>query len=352
MKRVQGKEKEQNSMKAVMLRSHGGPEVLRVDEATRPEPGPGQVLIRVEAASVNYADIVRRRKDPYPLPTPLPAILGSEVAGHIEEIGEDVAPFRPGDPVFALFGGNGLGGYAQFALADAVDVIPLQPQLDLDIACTLVVAGVTALQMLKEAGRLQPEETVFIPGAAGGVGGYAVQLAKVLGAGLVIAGASTPERREQALAKGADHAIDYTNPDWPSAVKRLTAGRGADVVLDMTGGPFFDQSLAALAPFRRLVVYGTASREPSTLVPQRLLPLNQAVTGYYVSHWLKDRPKQAQEAFGAVANLVLGQRIHVELAGRLPLEGAAEAHRIMETRRATGKFVLKPWRGTSKEDYA
>jgi NADPH2:quinone reductase len=274
------------------------------------------------------------------------------VAGYIEEIGKGVTAFRPGDPVFALFGGNGLGGYAQFALAYAVNVIPLGPQLDLDIACTLVVAGVTAFQMLKEAGRLQPGETVFIPGAAGGVGGYAVQLAKILGAGLVIAGASTPERRKQALVRGADHAIDYTSADWPSEVKRLTAGRGADVVLDMTGGPFFDQSLAALAPFGRLVVYGTASREPSALVPQRLLPLNQAVAGYYVSRWFKDRPKQAQEAFGTVADLVLGQRIRVELAGRRPLEGAAEARRIMETRRATGKFVLKPWLGASKEDRA
>ena len=339
-------------MKAVMLRTHGGPEVLRIEEFPKPQPGLGQVLIRVEAASVNYADIVRRRKDPYPLPTPLPAILGSEVAGYIEEVGKDVTAFRRGDRVFALFGGNGLGGYAQFALADVVNVIPLEPHLDLDVACTLVVAGVTAFQMLKEAGRLQPGESVFIPGAAGGVGGYALQLAKVLGAGIVIAGASTLERRKQALAQSADYAIDYTQPGWSDEVKRLTAGRGADVVLDMTGGSFFDQSLAALAPFGRLVVYGSASRERSTLVPQRLMPLNQAVIGYYVSHWFKARPERAQKAFDTVADLVLSQRIRVAVAERLPLEGAAEAHRIMETRRSTGKFVLKPWLGSARQDHA
>ena len=339
-------------MKAVMLRTHGGPEVLRIEEFPKPQPGLGQVLIRVEAASVNYADIVRRRNDPYPLPTPLPAILGSEVAGYIEEVGKDVTAFRRGDRVFALFGGNGLGGYAQFALADVVNVIPLEPHLDLDVACTLVVAGVTAFQMLKEAGRLQPGESVFIPGAAGGVGGYALQLAKVLGAGIVIAGASTPERRKQALAQSADYAIDYTQPGWSDEVKRLTAGRGADVVLDMTGGSFFDQSLAALAPFGRLVVCGSASRERSTLAPQRLMPLNQAVIGYYVSHSFKARPERAQKAFDTVADLVLSRRIRVAVAERLPLEGAAEAHRIMETRRSTGKFVLKPWLGSARQDHA
>jgi NADPH2:quinone reductase len=334
------------------VRTHGAPEVLHSEEVPKPQPGPGQALIRVEAASVNFADIVRRRKDPYPLPTPLPAILGSEVAGYIDQVGEDVTAFRPGDRVFALFGGNGLGGYAQFALADVANVIPLDPRLDLDIACTLVVAGVTALQMLKEAGRLQPGESVFIPGAAGGVGAHAVQLAKALGAGIVIAAASTAERRKKALARGSDYAIDYTQPGWPDEVKRLTAGRGADVVLDMSGGTFFDQSLAALAPFGRLVVYGTASRERSTLVPQRLMPLNQAVVGYYVSHWFKARPEQAQKAFATVAGLVLRQRIRVEVAERLPLEGAAEAHRMMETRRATGKFVLKPWLGIAHQQHA
>jgi NADPH:quinone reductase len=329
-------------MKAVLMHAHGGPEVLQVQEVSKPLPREGEVLVRVESASVNYADIVRRRNDPYPLPTPLPAILGSEVAGVIEATGENVEGLRPGDRVFAFFGGNGLGGYAEFALVEAANVMALDPKLDLDIASTLVVAGVTAFQMLNEAGRLQPGESVFVPGAAGGVGSYAIQLAKILGAGTVIAGAGTPERQTQALARGADHAIDYTKSDWPREVKRLTGGRGADLVLDMIGGSFFDQSLAALAPFGRLVVYGTASRQPSSLVPQRLMPMNQTVTGYYVSHWFKARHERARNAFAAVAELVLNKRLQVEIAAQLPLEKAAEAHRIMEARQATGKYVLKP----------
>ena len=329
-------------MKAVMLRAHGEPEMLRLEEVSKPQPGADEVLIRIEAASVNYADIVRRRGDLYPLPTPLPAVLGSEASGVIEAVGEGVTDFVPGDRVFAFFGGNGLGGYAEYALAASADVIKVDPKLDLDIASTLVVAGVTALQMLTEAGRLEPGEAVFIPGGAGGVGSYAIQLAKILNAGLVIAGASTPDRREHALGRGADHAVDYTKPDWPREVKRLTGGGGANVVLDMSGGSFFDQSLAALAPFGRLVVYGTATRQPSTFVAQRLMPMNQTVTGYYVSHWFKARPKRAQQAFDTLARLVLEKRLHVDLAGRLPLVEAAEAHRIMESRQATGKYVLKP----------
>jgi len=329
-------------MKAVLLHAYGDAEALRVEEVLKPQPGADEVLIRIEAASVNYADIVRRRGDPYPLPTPLPAILGSEAAGVVDAVGQGVTTLHPGDRVFAFFGGDGLGGYAEYALAGVDNVIKLDPRLDLDVASTLVVAGVTAFQMLKEAGRLKPGESVFIPGGAGGVGNYAIQLAKILGAGRVIAGASTPERRQQALARGADHAVDSTAADWPREVKRLTGGRGADVVLDMVGGSFFDQALAALAPFGRLVVYGTASRRPSSFVAQRLMPMNQAVIGYYVSHWFKARPDEAQKAFDTVAELVTQKRLHVEVAGRLPLEGAGEAHRIMEARQATGKYVLKP----------
>jgi NADPH2:quinone reductase len=329
-------------MKAVLLHAYGDAEGLRVEEVLKPQPGVDEVLIRIEAASVNYADIVRRRGDPYPLPTPLPAILGSEAAGVIDAVGQGVTALHPGDRVFAFFGGDGLGGYAEYALAGVDNVIKLDPRLDLDVASTLVVAGVTAFQMLKEAGRITPGESVFIPGGAGGVGNYAIQLAKILDAGCVIAGASTPERRQQALARGADYAVDYTAADWPREVKRLTGGRGADVVLDMVGGSFFDQALAALAPFGRLVVYGTASRRPSSFVAQRLMPMNQTVVGYYVSHWFKTRPDQAQRAFDTVAGLVTEKRLHVEVAGRRPLEAAAEAHRIMETRQATGKYVLKP----------
>jgi NADPH2:quinone reductase len=331
------------TMKAAVIHAYGDPDVLKVEDVPTPVPKEGQVLVRVEAVSVNYADIVRRRNDPYPVPTPLPAILGGEVAGTVEAVGPGVWGLDVGDRVFALLGGGGSGGYAQYAVASATHVIPLPDGFDFDTACTLVVAGVTAYQALLEAGQLKPGESVFIPGALGGVGSYAVQLAKIFGAGLVIAGAGTAGRRAQALARGADHAVDYTSPDWPERVRELTGGKGADVVLDMAGGEVFTQSLSALASFGRLVVYGTASRQQATLAPRSLLAKNQAVVGYYVAEWFAGRPRQSVEAFNALVRLITSGELDVAIADRLPLERAAEAHAAMQGRQALGKFVLKPW---------
>jgi NADPH2:quinone reductase len=330
-------------MKAVVINRYGGPEVLEVEDVEVPTPGSGQVLIKVEAVSVNYADIVRRRNDPYPVPTPLPAILGGEVAGYVEALGEGVTHLELGQRVFALLGGGGRGGYAQYAVADAVQVLALPVNLDLDVASTLVVAGVTAYQVLKDAAHIQPGETVFIPGALGGVGSYAVQLAKVFGAGLIIAGASTDARRAEAVRRGAHHAVDYTQADWPAEVKRLTDGRGADVILDMAGGKLFEQSQEALAPFGRIIAYGTASGTPGTVSTRKLLPLNQTVTGYYVGQWFSARPKRALQAFHALVELIQRGAVKVEIAARLPLADTAQAHRAMETRQSEGKMIIKPW---------
>lgn len=330
-------------MQAILLSAFGTAGQLHLTDLPVPTPGPGQVLIKVESASVNYADIVRRRNDPYPVPTTLPAVLGGEVAGTIAAVGAEVAHLAPGARVFALTPSDSLGGYAQYALADATAVIPIPDALSFDIACTLVVAGVTAFQTLKEAGRLQPGESVFIPGAAGGVGAYAVQLAKLFGAGTVIAGASTAEKRAQVLQRGADHAVDYTRADWPEQVQALTGGRGADVVLEMTGSSFFNLSLAALAPFGRLVVYGTASRERSSMVPQQLLGPCQSVVGYHVGAWFRHRTAASLAAFHSLAGYIVDGRIEVALGACLPLARASEAHTIMENRAATGKLVLHPW---------
>jgi NADPH2:quinone reductase len=292
-------------MKAVVIQSYGTPDVLQVQDVSPPLPGLGQILLRVEAVSVNYADIVRRRNDPYPIPTPLPAILGGEAAGVVEALGAGVTSVKVGDVVFALLGH---GGYAQYAVAEAAQVIRLPAGFDLDLACTLVVAGVTAYQTLKEAGQLQPGESVFIPGALGGVGSYAVQLARHFGAAMVIAGGSTAERRAALLRRGADHAIDSLDPTWPNQVKAVTGGR-----------------------------------EPTTFAPPVLLARNQSVVGYYVSAWFALRPKRSMEAFQALVELIQSGMINVAVANRLPLAGAAEAHLAMQERRATGKFILKPW---------
>jgi NADPH2:quinone reductase len=327
-------------MKAVVFENFGAADVLQVKEVPTPTPGSGEVLVRIEAVSVNFADIRRRRNDPYPAPTPLPFVLGSEVSGYVEALGEGVTNLKVGDAVFALLSE---GGYAQYAVADARQVLPLPDGFDLDIASTLVVAGVTAYQLIKHAGRLQAGETIFIPGAMGGVGSYAMQLAKIFGAGKIIAGGSTEQRRSEAVARGADYAVDYTSENWPEEVKQLTGGRGADVMLDMAGGQIFHQTLKALAPFGRLIVYGTASLEAYSFSPSALMPLNQTVTGYYVAGWFSVRPGEAVGAFKALVSMVASGELKVDLAERLPLSKARDAHRTMETRQATGKIILNPW---------
>lgn len=182
-------------MKAVRLHAHGRPEVLNYEDVPDISPNAGQVMIRVEAAGVNFADIMRRRNMPYPYPSDPPFTPGGEVAGIVECLGEGVAGPPTGTPVFALVGAGGSTGYAQLAVAEAVNVIPIPPGLDAKRACALSIAGITAVLTMQEAALLQPGESVLIQAAAGGVGTYAVQLAKLLGAGTVIGAASTPEKR-------------------------------------------------------------------------------------------------------------------------------------------------------------
>jgi NADPH:quinone reductase len=254
--------KRSSLMKAVRAHSFGSPDVLIYEEVPTPLAGPGQIRIRVEAAAVNYADIMRRSNTAYPFPTSLPYMPGSEVAGTVDQLGEGVAGPAVGTPVFALVGRDGSSGYAQFAVAEATQVIPIPPGLSVEQACALVVAGASAMLILRDVAGLREGQSVLIPGAGGGVGSYAIQIAKLLGAKLVIGAASSPAKREAAQAYGADAVVDYTQPNWPEHVYKITEGAGVDVVLESSGSALFAQSLSCLAPFGRMVVYGMASRQP------------------------------------------------------------------------------------------
>ncbi len=336
-------------MKAIQIQSYGSPDVLFYTSLPDPKPGPGQVLIKVESAAVNYSDIMRRANVPYPFPTPLPFIPGGEVAGVIEALGEGVAEPPVGTPVFALAGDDGSTGYAQYTLAHANQVIPIPPGLSMDEASVLVVAGTTAMLLLKESAHLQAGESILVQGAGGGVGSYAVQIAKLLGAGTVIGAASSSDKREAALALGADSVVDYTQPDWPDRVRELTNERGVDIILEMNGGKVFGQGLNCLAPFGRSVVYGMASREPlqfdqETIVRFFYSPsLNQSLHVFNLGLWFGFQPQVAGGALQEFIGLVASGRIKVPVSQTLPLSEAAAAHRLIESRRASGKIVLKPW---------
>ncbi|MFJ3310561.1 zinc-binding alcohol dehydrogenase family protein [Streptomyces sp. NPDC086549] len=335
-------------MKAIQMTEQGGPEVLRLVELPDPEPGPGQVLIRVESAAVNFSDVLRRRGDVYPVATPSPFVPGAEVAGTVVALGPGVDGPAVGTKVFGSVGADGSGGYAELALAYAAAVIPIPEGLDSDAAAGIVVSGLAATVILTELIGLRKGQSVFIPAAAGGVGQYAVQIAKLLGAGTAIAGASTPAKRQIALELGADHAVDYTRDDWPEKVRELTGGVGVDVALEMSGPARLEQTLRALAPFGRLVVLGSVSGTTEGLDPAVLASLlydpapSQSLIGFNLGVWFERRLPETGKALQRLVGWVASGEVRTPATQPLPLAEAVEAHRLLETGRTTGKLVLKP----------
>ena len=324
-------------MKAVVAEGPGEPEVLRYVDATRPAPRGWEVLIEVEAAGVNYADTMRRR-DRYLTRQSFPFTPGSEVAGTVVEVGEDVENASEGDRVVTLLDS---GGYADFAAVPAASLIPLPDGLGFDEAATIPLQGLTAYHTIKTSGALQEGEGVLVHAAAGGVGTLAVQMAKLLGAGRVIATAGSPEKLDLARSLGADVLIDYTEEDWPEKVLEVTEGEGADVILEMVGADFPEKNLRCLATFGRMVVFGAASGDRGHLVPGALMNGCQSVVGFWLVPILS-RPDLFVPSLEQTLGWVASGDLKLTIGARYPLERAAEAHADLEGRKTTGKLILKP----------
>jgi NADPH2:quinone reductase len=327
-------------MKAIRFHEIGGPEVLVYEEVDRPVPGAGQVQLKVEAAGVNFADTARRTGR-YPFPSPLPCIPGGEVFGPVEEVGPGVDASLVGRRFYSF---SETGGYAQFALAAAGRLIPEPPGVSPMAGLALLVQGLTAALILKRASRLKAGESVLVEGAAGGVGVLAVQLAKLYGAGIVVGAASTEEKRKLVRRLGADAAVDYTAPAWPERVKEATAGRGVDIILEMTGGAIFEQGFSCLAPFGRCVVYGMAGGMPGAVPLPRMMPNNQELIGFYLGGFFAE-PKLIPNLFAELAGFVRDRKLTLQMGDQLPLSKAGEMHRRLEGRKTTGKCLLLPWAG-------
>ncbi|MGG3790868.1 quinone oxidoreductase family protein [Geobacillus thermodenitrificans] len=324
-------------MKMVQFTEYGGPDVLEVKEVERPSPSGRHVLIEAEAIGVNYADTARR-EGRYVVPTPLPFVPGTEVAGVVREVGPDVQAIRPGQRVVALVES---GGYAEFVAVDERAVVSLPDGMDVQQAAALPVQGLSAYHILKTMSRLEDGETVLVHAAAGGVGTLAVQLAKRFGAKTVIATASTEEKRELARRLGADVTIDYTQNDWTKAVMEATDGRGVDVALEMVGGGIFHQTLDCLAPFGRLVVYGMASGEMTRLNPARLMAKNWSVVGFFLPQIMRKRALYEQ-SLRELLHWVQEGSLELIIGGVYPLEQAAMVHELLQGRKTSGKLLLVP----------
>jgi len=316
-------------MRAILITEFGGPEVLTAADVPAPEPGSGQHLIQVARAGVNYGD-THQAEDSYLAKATLPLVPGAEVAGRL----------AGGRRVVALLEH---GGYAERAVADPRLTFDVPDSVDDGAALALVLQGTTAWHLLRTSARLAAGESVVVHAAAGGVGSLAVQLARRFGAGRVIATASTADKRRLALDLGADVAIDPHPASLVEAVTEANRGRRVDVVLEMTGGGVTDASLAALAPFGRLVFYGMASRTPPTAVhPVELMRRSRGVIGFWLAHCMADPDRFLRGPMTELLELVAGGELRPVVGGTYPLGEAARAHADLRARRSVGKLLLDP----------
>jgi NADPH2:quinone reductase len=315
-------------MRAVRIDEFGGPEVLQVVDVPVPAPGPGEVLIRVSRAGLNFAD-THQRHNQYVAKATLPLIPGSEIVGVREDTGERV---------IALCG---TGGYAEYVVARRDRTWPVPEGVADDTAVALLVQGLTAWHLHRTAAQLRAGESVVVHGAAGGTGSLLVQLAKPMGAGRVIATASTAEKRAAALSFGADVAVDAAPEGLGERLSEANDGNEVDVVYEMAGGQSFDESFAVLAPFGRIVAYGIATREQNEIRTGKLLRTSRSVVGFWFFHCL-DRPGMAEEALADLFARVARGELVTHVGATYPLEQAAQAQTDLAERRTTGKLLLNP----------
>lgn len=315
-------------MKAIRVHELGGAEKLLLDEVEKPSPKTGEVLIKVAAAGINYADTMMRAGN-YLTKPDLPLTLGYEAAGTIAELGENVTELKIGQRVLAT---TSSGGYAEFATAKANQAILIPDELGFSEATALLVQGLTALGLLDET---KPGQTILIHAAAGGVGSLLVQLAKHKG--LTVIGTASSEKKLQLVAElGADFAVNYTEPDWTDEVLKATDGEGADWIIEMVGGEIVAKNLKVLAKNGTMWVYGAASGEDFKVSVLSLMAKNHAIRGYWLmNESVENRvrfTKELLEHFGA-------GRLKIQVT-EFPLEQAREAHEALENRKTTGKVVL------------
>jgi NADPH2:quinone reductase len=315
-------------VRAIQITEFGGPDVLTLTELPDPVAGPGEQVFDVLAAGVNYAD-THQSENSYLSRQSLPFVPGSEV----------VVRAADGTRLLGLVGG---GGYAERIAADPARLFPVPNGVTDAQALTTLVQGATAWHLLRTSAHLQRGESVVVHAGAGGVGTLAIQLAKRWNAGWVIATASSEPKRELTLRLGADAAVDSTTGDLTTALREANGGRRVDVVLEMTGGRVFDQSLAALAPLGRLVVFGMASRtQPTPVEPATLMARSTAVIGFWLMH-VAQRPALLAEAVLDLVSAIASGELHPVIGGSYPLADVADAHRALLDRSSTGKLVLTP----------
>ncbi|GBD40259.1 Alcohol dehydrogenase [bacterium HR38] len=341
-------------MKAVVMEARGGPEVLKVAEVPTPEPGPKEVRIRVKAAALNHLDIWVRKGVASPK-LPLPHILGADASGVVDAVGPGVTGFAPGDevvvnpglscghcerclagednlcPKYEILGEHRFGAYAEYLVVPEVNLLKKPQNLSFEEAAAIPLTFLTAWQMVVDKLQVRPGEDVLVMAAGSGVSVAAIQIAKLFGA-RVIATAGSEEKLRKAKELGADETVNYTHPDWPKEVRRLTGGKGADKVVDHTGALYFEGVIRATANGGRIAIAGASSGYEGTLPFAHVFFRQLSILGSTMG---------SKSRLFPILRFVEQGRLKPVVGQVLPLEEAAEGHRLLEERRVFGKVVLR-----------
>jgi NADPH2:quinone reductase len=331
-------------MKAIQFSRFGDRDVLEYVEVPKPAPQNDEVLIEVTASGVNFVDI-RERQGIYARAEThvgkdkgLPRISGLQAVGHVTEVGPLGDRSLIGKKVVALLPS---GGYSQFVAVLPNAMVCLPSSADDTMMAAIPTQGLTAWLMLNASTQLRPGESVLVHGAGGGVGSLAVQIAKSMGAGFVVASAGSEEKRALARSLGADKTVDYDLPGWPKVVLEATGGRGVDIVLESIGGEIFEQNFECLATFGRYIIFGSTRGPGKPFEPRRLMSKCQSMTGIYLPVF-NAKPELVRQGMQYLVDQAVHGKLRAQVSAILPLSQTAEAHRLLEERQVVGAVVLDP----------
>jgi len=322
-------------MKAIRIHEHGGPEVLRYEDAPLPQPAAGEALVEVHVSGVNFVDTYYRAG--FYKPPSFPCTLGSEAAGVVSAVGPGVTSVRPGDRVaYAMT----LGSYAEFAAVPAAKLARLPESLDFQAGAAVMLQGMTAHYLCYSTYPLKAEDVVLVHAGAGGVGQLLIQIARRIGA-TVYATAGTPQKAQMARDAGAHEAIVYSTQDFEAEVKKLTGGRGVNVVYDAVGAATFDKSMNCLCPRGYLVFFGQASGPVPPVDPLILMSKGSIFMTRPTLHHYAATPEEIQWRTGDLFKWIQSGELKLHCDYTFPLAEAAKAQTELEARRTTGKVLLQ-----------
>ncbi|MNI40627.1 Quinone oxidoreductase 1 [compost metagenome] len=324
-----------SDLKAILVEQFGSTEHMKYADVAIPQINSRQVLIRVKTTCVNYADVKARYGNKGQ--GKLPFIPGLEAAGIIEQVGDEVTSLTVGQRVLAF---PQKGSYAEYIAADENLTFPLPDDLSFDVAGTCGIVSFLSYKLLADIAKLQAGDQMLIHSASGGVGTTAIQVAKALGAQTVIGTVGNAAKIPVALEAGADHVLCYTDEHFVQTVNELTGGKGVQIILDSVGGEVTEQSLQYLAKYGRLVVFGNSSGRYGQLQTGELHASCRSVLGFSFGTTRNEQPEVLQDIAPHVFRMLADGQIKIKINEKLPLEEAARAHQLIESRTSTGKILL------------